>query len=331
MNYLMKSILLLFILKNSILAVTLDEAKIKADEKGGDSLSFDECKIIGSKFSNFDANGKPHADGGFHCAYISKSYGDKKQAKINSEKAKIDLEKKKEYENQKIKFAEFDKIKNEGRVYATLVLDTTESYNKDSLDILKKNNYKIAGLKLSYEINKLNNIEKITLKSPIETALGTYLSLLSGQKTESAWSLDKIKMYLKNIEDKYKKVDFKSNIQEFDLNLVRNLILKYHNQREKPSQADYNIDYNNAEAIKNLEEIYIFENKGDQILVTIRTCIKGINNSNPELLFNEIYQDSITIEYISKTVIEKVKEKDNEALRKFNNSKEQEKKEMNKL
>ena len=68
--YLLKRLLLLFILKIPVLAITFDEAKIKADEKGGDSLSFDECKIIGSKFSNFDANGKPHADGGFHCAYI---------------------------------------------------------------------------------------------------------------------------------------------------------------------------------------------------------------------------------------------------------------------
>mgnify|MGYP000340752622 FL=1 len=43
---------------------------------------------------------------------------------------KLDLEKNKDNEKQKIKFAEFDKIKNEGRVYATLVMDSTENYNE---------------------------------------------------------------------------------------------------------------------------------------------------------------------------------------------------------
>lgn len=107
--------------------------------------------------------------------------------------------------------------------------------------------------------------------------------------------------------------------------------MKYHNSREKPSQADYNIDYNNAQSIKNLEEIYIFENKGDQIIVTIKTCLEGMQNTNIELLYNDIYQNSITIEYISKTLIEKEHEKLNEKLKKDNELKQEEKKEINKL
>lgn len=244
---------------------------------------------------------------------------------------KLDLEKNKDDEKQKIKFAEFDKIKNEGRVYATLVMDSTENYNKDSLNTLKNNNNKVAGLKLSYEKNKSNYIEKIILKSPTQTQLDAYLSLLAGQNTEKAWTLDKIKMYLKNIEEKYKKVDEKKDIKKLDLDLVHNAILKYHNSREKPSQADYNIDYNNAQSIKNLEEIYIFENKGDQIIVTIKTCLEGMQNTNIELLYNDIYQNSITIEYISKTLIEKEHEKLNEKLKKDNELKQEEKKEINKL
>lgn len=244
---------------------------------------------------------------------------------------KLDLEKNKDNEKQKIKFAEFDKIKNEGRVYATLVMDSTENYNKDALNTLKNNNNKVAGLKLSYEKNKSNYIEKIILKSPTQNQLDAYLSLLSGQNTEKAWTLDKIKMYLKNIEEKYKKVDEKKDIKKLDLDLVRNSILKYHNSREKPSQADYNIDYNNAQSIKNLEEVYIFENKGDKIIVTIKTCLEGIQNTNIELLYNDIYQNSITIEYVSKTLIEKEYEKLNEKLKKDNELKQEEKKEINKL
>lgn len=323
--YLLKRLLLLFILKIPVLAITFDEAKIKADEKGGDSLSFEECKIIGSKFSNFDANGKPHIDGGFHCAYISKIFNDKKQAKIDLAKAKMDLEKKKENDNQKIKFAEFDKIKNEGRIYATLVMDTTENYNKDSLNTLKNNDFKIAGLNLSYNTNKANLIERITLNSPV-----TYIGLF-GIIPQEQWSLDKIKTYLNYIEEKYVKVDYKREVKELDLSLVRNTILKYHNNRKEISQADYNIDYSNAHAIKNLKETYSFENKGDQIIVTIQTCLDGMQNSNAELLLIDIYQNSITIEHVSKTLIEKEKAKELEKEKKNNEIMQQEKREINKL
>lgn len=51
-------------------ALSVEEVKKKVSKYGSASLSFKECKIIGSEYSNYDENGKLHEEG-FHCAYVS--------------------------------------------------------------------------------------------------------------------------------------------------------------------------------------------------------------------------------------------------------------------
>ncbi len=77
-------ILILFSIVNNLFALSIEEVKKKADEEGGTSLSFSECNLIGSKFSNVDSNGKPHADKGFHCAYVSNTFSNKEAYSIKN-------------------------------------------------------------------------------------------------------------------------------------------------------------------------------------------------------------------------------------------------------
>jgi hypothetical protein len=69
----------------SAYALSTDDIKKKADEYGGVSLSIRECTLVGSKFSNYDDNGVPHPDKGFHCAYVSDVY---RENLANKEKEK---------------------------------------------------------------------------------------------------------------------------------------------------------------------------------------------------------------------------------------------------
>lgn len=77
-------ILIIFSITNNLFALSIEEVKRKADEKGGISLSFSECKLIGSKFSNLDSNGNPHTDKGFHCAYVSNTFNNKENSLIKN-------------------------------------------------------------------------------------------------------------------------------------------------------------------------------------------------------------------------------------------------------
>jgi len=200
-------------------------------------------------------------------------------------------------------FSQFDKIKSKGRIYATLVMDTTEKYNKDAINILRKNDNKIAGLSVKFKKdNSSNLINKITLKSPTEHPVTI---ILAGRNKSINWSLEKINMIVNTIKSKYEKIDSKRNTQEYNLKQVREGILRYHNARKRPSQSAYELDLKHAESIKNLKETFVFKNQSDRINVTVTTCIKGQRNSNTELHAYEIYQNSLTIEYVSKTLLEK--------------------------
>jgi hypothetical protein len=92
---------------------------------------------------------------------------------------------------------------------------------------------------------------------------------------------------------------------------VQQAIFNYHNRRDNPSQAAYDKDVKHAEAIKNLKSVFIFDNKGDNIVVTVKTCLEGKGNTTIELLYDDlilgesmIYQNSLTIEYKSRNLVE---------------------------
>ena len=234
-----------------------------------------------------------------------------------------------EQKNRKqVQNAAFDAIKQSGRVYATVVMDTSEEYNAVSLAEIEKNGGSVAGLKLSLDKNRAGIIEKITLQSPTENAFSI---MFGADPEETNWSMDKITKVVESIKSKYKKIDAKKDFQVHDLEAVRNAILGYHNRRKQPSQAAYNTDVNNAQAIKNFMGTLVLENKGDQIIVTVKQCLEGKGNSNVELYVNDIYQNSLTIEYISKELLKKQNKVANDKLKKESEKKKKENEEMNAL
>lgn len=261
-------------------------------------------------------------------------YNALKEFVINNSNKVIQLRKDEFNAQKKAKedaFSEFNKIRAEERVYANLVMDSSLEYNKDAIKKIKDNNNKIAGLDVSYKENKFGLIERITLKSPTKNIMQAYLSLLYGKKAEDTWTLEEIDNVVNKIKSKYKMIDSKKDIQEHDLNTVRDAILGYHNRRTNRSQADYNIDDRNAQSIKNQKETFLFENKGDKIIVTVKTSLKGDKNTNMELLNNDVYQNSVSIEYISKKVVEQEEKAEQEKLDKVQKNKQRKSNELGNL
>ena len=76
---------------------------------------------------------------------------------------------------------------------------------------------------------------------------------------------------------------------------------------------------------------HIFANSGDKIIVTIKTCLEGVGNSNPETQINDVYQNSLTIEYISKKVLEKERALKQEKMSNETTKNQKEKAEMDAL
>jgi len=199
----------------------------------------------------------------------------------------------------------YDKTREKSRVYATLEMGTSEEYNKEAIRKIKENNNKFAGFALGYDTDESGIIDKITLNSPTDNLLSIVISHGVGQKPDNAWSLEKIEEIVNKLKNQYRKIDENEEVIEYDLGTVQNQILKYHEMRDSPSQADYDADVRNAHAIQNLKSVFIFDNKGDNIVVTVKTCLEGNGNTTPELLLTgEIYQNSLTIEYKSKNLVE---------------------------
>jgi hypothetical protein len=146
MRFLLLVITCTFYLNATLFALTVDEVKKKAEKKGGHSLSFRECKLVGSKFSNIDANGNKHTDGGFHCNYVSDSFNKKETGSI------ID-----KYKNHKGSLkdlcGEIERHYNNGNAWAnsfneeTLDCDTKSDIGQKEYDtmkpILKKQHYEV--------------------------------------------------------------------------------------------------------------------------------------------------------------------------------------------
>lgn len=87
MHYKLITLLLLPLVITSICNANMTKESVleKADQEGGMSLTLEECKMVGSRYSSIDSDGNAFTDGGFHCAYISKA----------NEKIKLELLKKK--------------------------------------------------------------------------------------------------------------------------------------------------------------------------------------------------------------------------------------------
>lgn len=199
----------------------------------------------------------------------------------------------------------YDKTREKSRVYATLEMGTSEEYNKEAIRKIKENNNKFAGFALRYGTDESGIIDIITLNSPTDNLLSIVISHAAGQKPDNAWSLEKIEEIVNKLKNQYRKIDENEEVIEYDLGTVQNQILKYHEMRDSPSQADYDADVRNAHAIQNLKSVFIFDNKGDNIIVTVKACIEGNENTTPELLLSgDIYQNSLTIEYKSKSLVE---------------------------